>query len=140
MSRAGLIALVAVLVVVGAVVFLRSGDGAVCTGTEELTAPSGRVLSLCETVYEVQPSGDTWAVIRAVDAALPADVTTENFGDHDWVCETWGLPALAHQPRPTRIIVQIMQAPFPRGEAVLGISQSIEAYSEQDNRCMWELL
>ncbi|WP_430736766.1 DUF6497 family protein [Roseicyclus salinarum] len=41
---------------------------------------------------------------------------------------------------PARIVVQLMQEPFPRGEPAPGTNQSIEAYLIRDDSCMWELL
>lgn len=130
------------LAVVGsaAFLFLRGGStDQVCTTDEALTAPSGAVLSLCDVLFETQPSNDTWVVVRVVDATL-AGADRADQADHDWACETWGLPALAKEPRPTRIVVQIMEAPFVRGEPTPGITQSIEVYSEENATCMWELL
>jgi hypothetical protein len=61
--------------------------------------------------------------------------------DHDWICETIGLPAAAEATaRPARIVTQIMAEPFPRGEPAPGITQSIEAYFIVDDVCIWELL
>jgi hypothetical protein len=111
-----------------------------CSSEGTLTAPSGRELTLCEVVLETQPSGETWAVIRVLDPELPATRETVEVTDHDWACETWGFDMLATEPRPTRIVVQIMAERFERGEPAPGIIQTIEAYSEQNGACMWELL
>ncbi|MBY4893166.1 hypothetical protein A8B78_19345 [Jannaschia sp. EhC01] len=111
----------------------------ICTTDEVLQAPSGHDLQLCDVAFEVQPNNDAWVIVRVVDEAL-VDSARAGHGDHDWACETWGLPALDKEPRPTRIIVQIMAAPFVRGEPAPGITQSIEAYSEENATCMWELL
>jgi hypothetical protein len=112
-------------------------DSAICSLSQTGQAPSGRTLGLCQILNEVQPSGDVWAIVRVTDPDLP-DISDQR--DHDWACATWGLPALGTTPRPTRIVVQIMAAPFERGEAAPGITQSIEAYSEADGACEWELL
>lgn len=140
MLRNILIVLTLAVVASAAFLALRNGGAeAICTSEEVLQAPSGHDLTLCDVLFEVQPSGDSWVVVRVVDADL-AGAARADQGDHDWVCETWGLPALEKEPRPTRIIVQIMQAPFVRGEPAPGITQSIEAYSEENGTCMWELL
>lgn len=131
------------LAVAASVAFLvLRGDGSAqfCTVDETLQAPSGHALRLCDVIYETQPSNEVWAVVRAVDAALAGGTARADQADHDWACENWGLPALNRDPRPSRIIVQIMAAPFARGEPSQGIIQSIEAYSEQNASCMWELL
>jgi len=107
--------------------------------TETGQAPSGRMLALCEILTEMQPSGEAWAVVRLVDPDLRADGSPDH-ADHDWACARWGLPALDSTPRPARIVVQIMAQPFVRGEPTQGITQSIEAYSERDGACYWELL
>jgi hypothetical protein len=139
MLRTILIGLFVLVLASVAVLVLRPSGGAdICTTDEVLQAPSGHDLRLCQILFEVQPSNDTWAVVRIVDANLRGARADQD--DHDWACETWGLPALDRTPRPTQIIVQIMAAPFTRGEPTPGITQSIEAYSEQNATCLWELL
>lgn len=108
-----------------------------CPLAESGTAPSGRVVALCDVVYEAQPNNDVWAVVRVVDEGL---VTNSGQADHDWVCERWGLPAMENDPAPVRVVVQIMTAPFERGEPAPGITQAIEAYSISGDTCQWELL
>ncbi len=115
-------------------------DAALCPRTETAQGPSGRTLTLCDTLVEIQPSGEPWAVIRVTDPDLPVNPALPDRADHDWACNTWGLPALDTAPRPVRIIVQIMARPFPRGEPAPGITQSIEAYSVPGNACEWEFL
>lgn len=140
MLRAVLIILT--LAVAGSAAFLLlrgSGTLEICTTDEVAQAPSGHELQLCDVAFEEQPSGDAWVIVRVIDGAL-GDATRAEQGDHDWACEIWGLPALDKEPRPTRIIVQIMAEPFVRGEPAPGITQSIEAYSEENATCMWELL
>ncbi len=138
MLRNILIGLAILVLASAALLILRPGAGEICTTNEVLQAPSGHDLRLCQTLYETQPSDDVWAVVRIVDPELSG--TRAEQTDHDWACDTWGLSALANDPRPTRIIVQIMAAPFTRGEPTPGITQSIEAYSIEDATCMWELL
>ncbi len=135
------------LVVLGlAILFLApqspgtGADEAVCTSTETGVAPSGRTISLCEIIHEAQPSGASWAVVRVLDPALSDDALGQDHADHDWACETWGLTVLEAEPRPERIVVQVMAAPFVRGEPAQGITQSIEAYSVENGTCIWELL
>lgn len=141
MLRTVLIALTLAVVASAAFLFLRGpAEVPICTTDEVLQAPSGNDLQLCDVVYEIQPNNDAWVVVRVTDPALAESGTRADHVDHDWACETWGLPALDKEPRPTRIIVQIMAAPFVRGEPSRGITQSIEAYSEDDATCMWELL
>lgn len=141
MLRNLLIVLSIAVVASVAFVFLRGAGGAeICSSEEVLQAPSGHEIQLCDVAYEVQPSGEAWVVVRAIDPALAGEATRADQGDHDWACEIWGLDALEKEPRPTRIIVQIMETAFVRGEPAPGITQSIEAYSEQNATCVWELL
>jgi len=140
MMRNILITLIIAVAASAAFLVLRPAPGAgICTSDEVLQAPSGHNLQLCDVLYEVQPSNESWAVIRVVDAALVGQATRADQGDHDWACETWGFAALEADPRPTRIIVQIMATAFERGEPSPGIIQSIEAYSESGGTCIWEL-
>lgn len=134
--------IVLTLAVAGSAAFLLTRGSVtpdICTTQEVLQAPSGHDLRLCDVAFEEQPSGEAWVIVRVIDAALGAASRADQ-GDHDWACETWGLPALDREPRPTRIIVQIMAEPFVRGEPAPGITQSIEAYSEENATCIWELL
>ncbi|GAB5448267.1 DUF6497 family protein [Gymnodinialimonas sp.] len=140
MLRVVLIVLTVAVAGSAAFLLLRGpGRPPICTTDEVLQAPSGHDLQLCDVAFEEQPSGEAWVIVRVLDAAL-GDATRAGHGDHDWACETWGLPAMDKEPRPTRIIVQIMAEPFVRGEPAPGITQSIEAYSEESATCMWELL
>ncbi|UWQ96653.1 hypothetical protein K3728_05320 [Rhodobacteraceae bacterium M385] len=141
MLRNILIVLTIAVAASGAYLFLRGpAEADICTADEVLQAPSGNDLRLCDVLFEVQPNNDAWVVVRVTDPSLAGGAARADHGDHDWACETWGLPALDKEPRPTRIIVQIMEAPFQRGEPAPGITQSIEAYSEENATCMWELL
>lgn len=135
--------ILAALVVLGGGAYLllrEDPQEAICQLDETLTAPSGRAVTLCDVVYEVQPNNASWAVVRVLDPGLPDTITVADRTDHDWVCETWGIAALEKEPRPERIVVQIMQEPFVRGEPAPGITQSIEAYREEGGTCIWELL
>ena len=124
----------------GAFWLLRPGpETALCALDETLSAPSGRSVTLCEVLYERQPDESVWAVIRVVDADLPPAGVEMVTNDHDWACETWGIPALTWEPRPTRVVVQIMESAFARGEPAPGVRQRIEAYSEDGGTCLWEL-
>jgi hypothetical protein len=107
-----------------------------------ITLPSGRAAELCETLVETQPfTSEDWLVVRMVVPDLPETAAASGHADHDWVCGEIGLPeAGGMETAPARIIVQLMAEPFVRGEPAPGITQSIEAYTVQDDVCIWELL
>jgi hypothetical protein len=119
-------------------------DDAICPSRGAHTLPSGRAAELCDVVAEQQPfTSETWLVVRMLVPDLPGPGAgpSAGRGDQDWVCGEIGLPqALGMDPRPERIVVQLMAEPFLRGEPAPGITQSIEAYSIQGDACMWELL
>lgn len=122
------------------VLWLRGTSPFACSLDERLNLPSGRSATLCEVVPEAQPfSSAVWLVVRVVVPGLPDAGEASDHADHDWICETVGLPR-ADVGTPERIVVQLMQTPFPRGEAAPEIRQSIEAYSLRDGSCIWELL
>lgn len=101
--------------------------------------PSGRQAQVCEILTETQPAtSEDWLVVRMVVPDLPVADAAVGHGDHDWVCARVGLPAAVENTG--RIVVQLMAAPFPRGEPAPGITQSIEAYSVVDDACIWQLL
>ena len=110
-----------------------------CTRDATHTLPSGREAQLCEILTETQPfTSDDWLVVRMVVQDLPLPGVESAQTDHDWICETLGRPNAGATV--SRIVVQLMEEPFPRGEPAPGITQSIEAYSIQDGSCIWELL
>ncbi|MCU4653108.1 DUF6497 family protein [Roseibacterium sp. SDUM158016] len=113
-----------------------------CTLEEAHALPSGRTGRLCEVLTETQPFTETdWLVLRMVVPDLPEPGSQADHADHDWVCRTIGVPAAeTGASRPSRIVVQLMSEPFPRGEPAPGITQSIEAYSIRSGACIWELL
>lgn len=146
MTRARLLVLIGLFIagglgyaVIAPVVTPMRPDATACLMADTTAeGPSGRTLTLCNVVMEPQPSGDLWAVIRVVDPDLPQGVADHT--DHDWICTHWGEGFRTMAQPPARIIVQIMAAPFPRGEPAPGISQSIEAYSLANGACQWEFL
>jgi hypothetical protein len=110
-----------------------------CPLASEHRLPSGRMARLCEILTETQPfSSDDWLVVRMVVPDLAAAGPEAGHGDHDWVCDRLGRPEAVDNT--VRIVVQLMEPPFPRGEPSPGIRQSIEAYSLRDGLCIWELL
>lgn len=115
---------------------------AMCTLDEAHTLPSGLEARLCEVLTETQPfTSEDWLVVRMVAPDVSLGEIEALRADHDWICETIGLPAAAEAAAlPARIVIQLMAEPFPRGEPAPGITQSIEAYSIADDVCIWELL
>ncbi|AHM02745.1 hypothetical protein roselon_00292 [Roseibacterium elongatum DSM 19469] len=113
-----------------------------CPLDAALSLPSGQAAMLCEVLPEPQPfTADVWLVLRVLVPDLPPADLDGTHADHDWICRDLGLPrAAAMDAPPDRIVVQLMSAPFPRGEAAPGIRQSIEAYTIATGSCMWELL
>lgn len=105
-------------------------------------APSGFDVTLHEVMYEEQPySGEMLVIVRLLAPAIASPVLAANLqGDMEWACETWGLPAAdALASDADRIVVELMAAPVPRGEAAPETRQFFETYSIEDASCMWEL-
>jgi hypothetical protein len=119
-----------------------ASGGAICPQAVDYSLPSGRAAELCDTLVETQPfTSEDWLVVRMVVPDLPETAAASGHADHDWVCGEIGLPeAGGMETAPARIIVQLMAEPFVRGEPAPGITQSIEAYTVQDDVCIWELL
>lgn len=141
LSGAGWAAL-GILVAVAAVpVVYLNWPQSLCPSAGAVALPSGRDASLCAIQTEVQPAtGAEWLIVRVIVPDL-SEAAPGTHQDHDAVCAETGLPvALARDPVPARIVVQLMAEAFPRGEPAPGIRQSIEAYSVRDGSCMWELL
>jgi hypothetical protein len=108
-----------------------------------VAAPSGQMLTLEEVLSEQDPwSEDVLVVVRllapAIAQGVPDDADLR--ADMDWACLTWGVPAAAAlASNPDRVVVEMMAAPVPRGEATPGIRRFFETYSLEGATCIWEL-
>lgn len=110
-------------------------------GALALALPSGQDAVLCDIAEEVQPiDGATWLVLRVIMPSLAEADAAEIFTDHTAICADLALEAAAERdPAPARIVSQIIQEPFPRGQASPGIAQSIEVFSIENSTCIWEV-
>lgn len=111
-----------------------------CAADAPVALPSGLAATLCEILAEVQPNGETWRVVRVVAPDVAATSTVALVEDHAALCAAF-LPVdnAGIEVWPTRIVTQIMAAPFPRGQAAPGIAQSIELFEIVDMACIWEV-
>ena len=99
---------------------------------------SGLDVTVHEVVIEQQPfSNDVFLVMRF----LAPDLGTSNappLEDMQWACEQWGLrEATTLSPPPTRIVVELMVRPPPRGEPNPAVVRVFEAFQPVDDTCVW---
>lgn len=105
-------------------------------------APSGFDVTLHQVLFEEHPwSGDTMIVVRLLAPAIGSPVLAANLqADMEWACATWGIPAARDLASPAdQIVVELMEAVVPRGEASPGIVRFFETYRPEGDLCIWEL-
>ena len=135
MSAPRITPLVSILLAAGA----QAQDGRIARAE----APSGQRVTLADVIPEEQPwSGEMQVVVRLVAPAIADDTLTNSQlrADMDWACHTWGVPAARElSAPPERVVVEMMAAPAPRGEATPGIRRIFESYRLEGPVCVWEL-
>ena len=115
-------------------------DAMRCAENVPLALPSGLAATLCEVVAEVQPNGETWRIVRVVAPEVGARRAAALVEDHAAICAAFvPVDNAGIENGPTRIVTQIMAAPFPRGQAAPDIAQSIELFGIADMACIWEV-
>ena len=109
----------------------------------EAVAPSGLTVALDDMLFEENPwSGELMVVVRLLAPMLAQGVQNpfELRADMDWACATWGQPAAATLASPPDIVVvEMMEAPVPRGAPDPAILQVFEQYRLEGPDCIWEL-
>ncbi|MEQ8368052.1 MAG: DUF6497 family protein [Roseicyclus sp.] len=109
---------------------------------EAQTAPSGQDITLHEVLYEEQPySGEMQVVVRLIAPAIAQESLQASSlrEDMDWACRTWGLAAAGTLSSPPDVVVvQLMETPFERGQAMPGTRQLIETYRLEGPLCIWD--
>lgn len=105
-----------------------------------VSVPSGRAVSFHDMLWDDPGMGAVYR-LRFVAPALaqggPGDESLA--ADMDALCNEVAVPATEHAaPIPSRIVISLMAAPTPFGEAAPDTPQVFEAYSLRDGRCIWE--
>ncbi|NEX45608.1 acetolactate synthase [Rhodobacter sp. ETT8] len=109
-----------------------------------IAVPSGQPVALQDVIWNV-PGPEGLAVrfrfvapqIAREGGTIPYEVAAE---DILHLCQTYALPRLAEfGPQPTQIIISMSDQPVPFGESAPQATQFFEAFTPQDDLCIWEI-
>lgn len=110
---------------------------------EPVAVPSGQPVEFLEIVRDTKGTmGLTWRfrfvapdISRGKDKIPFEDVTS----DMDFLCNQYAVPRLPTMgPKPKQVIISLADEASEFGVASPEITQFFEAYSIQDNACIWE--
>ncbi len=118
-------------------------DPAPPEAAEVIAVPSRQVITLQDVILNEQGAFGLTARFRFTAPGIAPDggVTFDaSVADMQHLCDTYALPRIANTgPLPQQIIISLSAAPLPFGDAAPEITQFFEAYSVQDNVCIWEV-
>lgn len=108
---------------------------------ERLTVPSGQPVYLLEYVDETATED---AIFRAryvaPDLGAMSDAFETVLNDMEHLCNRQVIPNIAAAGlSPTRIVVSLSAEPLELGVIAPEVAQVFEAYSLQDDTCIWEI-
>ncbi|MDO9525794.1 MAG: DUF6497 family protein [Gemmobacter sp.] len=110
-----------------------------------IAVPSGQQVLLQDVVLtEPGPDGLT-ARFRFIAPQIARNSGTVDFetaaADMEFLCNTYALPRVSTVtgPTPQQIVISLSDIPVPFGEIMPEATQFFEAYSFEDNACIWEI-
>ncbi len=110
---------------------------------EVITVPSGQIITLQDVILNEQGAYGLTARFRFTAPGITPDggvAFDAAVADMQHLCDTYALPRITNTgPVPQQIIISLSAAPLPFGDTAPEITQFFEAYSVQDNACIWEV-
>ena len=108
---------------------------------DAIAVPSGQVVTLQDVVGNVPgPNGLTVRfrfLAPGIAKTVELDVAQT---DMEALCNSYALPRIAEfGPVPSQIVISLSDVAVPFGEASPDVIQYFEAYSIQDNICIWDV-
>lgn len=108
---------------------------------DAIAVPSGQVVTLQDVVGNVPgPNGLTVRfrfLAPGIAKTVELDVAQT---DMEALCNSYALPRIAEfGPAPSQIVISLSDVAVPFGEASPDVIQFFEAYSIQDNICIWDV-
>ena len=112
--------------------------------SDEITVPSGQTVSFQDVIWNSPGPVGLAVRFRFVAPAIARETGSVDFAaasdDMLHLCQTYALPRIAKTgPLPGQIIISLSSAPVPFGEAAPDVTQFFEAYSVQEDTCIWEV-
>ncbi len=106
---------------------------------EDITLPSGNVVTLVETIRDAAGPAGLTDRFRFLAPWLADAVYDEVAPDLIWLCETLALPRVASSvPPPAQVILSLADRPVAFGAADPDARQFFEAYAIADGTCVPE--
>ncbi len=112
------------------------------TAKEEapVTLPSGLEATLQEMLWDRPGGGLVYRFRFVAEGFEGVDDIESVMADLEFLCNAYAIPRLANTgPKPGRVIVSLADQPSEFGVFDPEITQIFEAYSVQDNTCIWEM-
>ena len=112
-------------------------------GQEEVAVPSGQPVRFVEAIQGVPgPEGLTLRFRFLAPAIARAGVTVDPdtaFADMQALCDGFALPRIAAGgPRPSQIVITLMDREVPFGAPAPEATQFFEAFRPEGDTCLWE--
>ena len=105
-----------------------------------ITAPSGRALTLQEVLTDDADAGSLFR-FRFVAPSIAQEMgdIEQNPADMEYLCQGFALPKLREiDANPQRIVISLASEPTEFGVPTPDVRQVFEAFSVQDDLCIWE--
>ena len=112
--------------------------------SDAIPVPSGQVVTLMDVIWNEQgPDGLTFR-FRFLAPQISRDGGTVDYevaaGDMMHLCKEYALPRLPNTgPVPQQIIISLSDRPVPFGETAPEATQFFEAFSFENDNCIWEM-
>ncbi len=106
-----------------------------------IAVPSGQVVTLQDVVGNVPGPNGLTVRFRFLAPGIGNAVTLEAAQtDMEALCNSYALSRVAEfGPTPSQIVISLSDVAVPFGEAAPEATQYFEAYSIQDNICIWDV-
>lgn len=123
-----------------AVLFAGAGGCEETPSPDAVAVPSGREVRFLDVISNVPGSEGATARFRFVVPGLAEADSEAAVPDMQALCDSYALPRVeAMQPPPQQIIISLAGKETPFGEPAPDVVQFFEAYSVQDDACVWEV-
>ena len=128
----------------GPLLVQAEGEVAAKGDATPIAVPSGQVVTLLDVIWNAP--GPTGLAVRfrflapAISRATGAVDFATASADMLHLCQTYALPRIAEfGPEPSQIIISMSDMAVPFGEPSPDATQFFEAYTVQDDACIWEV-
>lgn len=122
------------------VTLLSIAAGSLAQAQEQIAVPSGQAVTFLEMISESAQSGALvrFRFVAPTLAQESSDVEMLAL-DMEHLCQTYALEKLAEiRAEPRQIVISLSAEPTEFGVATPGVRQAFEAFSVQENLCIWE--